>query len=179
LKIRVLKAFTLIELIIVIIIISMMSFLVFSENMQENKREKEISPLNLKEEILKVVGENREVTLFCINSCRRCYLLNDDRSISEFKGKLHFGKDFEAMVLNNNNEAISIDDFGRVKDQKVCFRFKIYKNGSSTKYILTNSEGVYFLPSFFGVPQEVDDVDTARKLWLREEFNLKDNANYY
>jgi len=147
--------------------------------MKENKHAKNITPLNLKESLKKEVGEGIEVTLFCINSCKRCYLLNRDMSITPFKGKINLGVDFEAIVLNRRDEAITLDDFGRVKDQKVCFKFKLYKNGSSTKYILKNSEGIYFLPSYFGTAKEVKDIDQAKELWIREEFNLKDNANYY
>jgi len=54
-----------------------------------------------------------------------------------------------------------------------------YRNGSGSKYVLSNSEGLYYLPSYFGKAQMVDDMDSAKKLWLREEFDLKDGGNYY
>jgi len=147
--------------------------------MKENKHAKNITPLNLKESLKKEVGDGTEVTLFCINNCKRCYLLKEDMSITPLKGKINLGRDFEAIVLNRRDDTIAIDDFGRIKDQKVCFKFKLYKNGSSTKYIISNSEGVYFLPSYFGTAKEVKDIDQAKELWIKEEFNLKDNANYY
>jgi len=35
------------------------------------------------------------------------------------------------------------------------------------------------LPSYFGQPQMVNDIDIAKELWIKEEFNLNDETNYY
>ncbi len=59
--------FTLIELIIVIIIISTMSFMVFSENMGGGVKDRErVSPLNLRQSIRKLAN-GEQITLFCID----------------------------------------------------------------------------------------------------------------
>jgi len=174
LKFRGRWGFTLIELIIVIVIISTMSFLVFSENMGGDVEKERLSPLTIRQTLRKVVNSGEEVTLFCIDKCKRCYLLRERGDIQKFEAGINFGTDFEAYIVDSRDELISIEDFGRIEDRKVCFRYKLYRNGSSTKYILSNSEGVYFLPSYFGKAQEVKDLDSAKKLWLREEFDLKD-----
>jgi len=173
------RAFTLIELIIVIVIISMMSFLVFSENIKRTKRVDTITPLNLKEAILKKYNPiEGDIIFFCVNKCKECFILQN-RKISKFEGNIRFSRDLEFYIVNGHNRLEEIEDFGTINDYEICFKFTIYQNSSSTKCIISDSSGVYFLPSYFGKPQEVKDTQIAKELWLREEFNLKDNANYY
>jgi len=173
-------AFTLIELIIVIVIISMVTFLVFSENINRTKKIDRVTPLNLKSSILKRLKLTSDITFFCIDGCSRCYTIQD-RKISPFKGNINFGANLEIYIVNSSGKLRQLngEDFGSINDHKICFKFTIYKNGSSTKYILSNEEGVYFLPSYFGKPQEVKDIDSGVSLWLREEFDLRDEANIY
>ena len=160
-------------------IISMMSFLVFSENLTRTKETDTVTPLNLKETILKSYNPNLgNITLFCVNSCRKCFILQN-RKIDEFKGNIRFNGDLEVSIVDKSNQLNSIDDFGSINDHKICFKFNIYKNGSSTKYILSDNSGIYFLPSYFGQPQMVNDIDIAKELWIKEEFNLNDETNYY
>ncbi len=83
------------------------------------------------------------------------------------------------VELRSKSNKIVFDDFGSINDHKICFKFNIYKNGSSTKYILSDNSGIYFLPSYFGQPQMVNDIDIAKELWIKEEFNLNDETNYY
>jgi len=45
--------------------------------------------------------------------------------------------------------------------------------------ILSNSKGVYYLPTYFDEPIMVDDLDDAKELWIKSEYNLKDSGNYY
>jgi hypothetical protein len=45
--------------------------------------------------------------------------------------------------------------------------------------ILSNDSGVYYLPSYFGEPVEVNDIGSAKELWIKEEYNLRDKGNYY
>ncbi|NPA61335.1 MAG: prepilin-type N-terminal cleavage/methylation domain-containing protein [Epsilonproteobacteria bacterium] len=171
--------FTLIELIIVIIIISTMSFMVFSENMGGGVKDRErVSPLNLRQSIRKLAN-GEQITLFCIDRCRSCYIMRGRGDIQKFEVDINFGMDFKVYTLDRGGELTPIEDFGRVEDRKVCFRYTLYRNGSGSKYVLSNSEGLYYLPSYFGKAQMVDDMDSAKKLWLREEFDLKDGGNYY
>jgi prepilin-type N-terminal cleavage/methylation domain-containing protein len=177
---RLKEAFTLIELIIVIVIISMVTFLVFSENVNRTKKEDRLTPLNLKSSILKSVKPSSDITFFCINGCKRCYILQDNK-ITPFKGNINLGTNLEVYIVDSSGRLTQLtsEDFGTINDHKICFKFKIYKNKSSTKYILSNDQGVYFLPSYFGKPKELKDIDSGVSLWLREEFDLRDEANIY
>ncbi len=72
-------------------------------------------------------------------------------------------------TLDRGGELTPIEDFGRVEDRKVCFRYTLYRNGSGSKYVLSNSEGLYYLPSYFGKAQMVDDMDSAKKALVKEK----------
>ena len=172
------QAFTLIELIIVVMLISLVGFLVFSEAVKQNKRPDTITPLNLKSTIKSSFPYNEDMEFFCIQNCRDCYIAKGDEIIP-FKGNINLGSNLEVYKIDRNNQLVKIEDFGRVKDNKICLRYSLYKNGSSTQLILSNDSGVYYLPSYFGKPKKLEDLDSAKELWLKEDYNLRDSGNYY
>ncbi len=172
------RAFTLIELIIVVMLISLIGFLVFSEAVNRNKRPETITPLNLKSIIKKSFPYNEDMEFFCIQNCRDCYIARGD-DIIPFKGNINLGSNLEVYKIDRDNQLVEIDNFGRVKDNKICLRYTLYKNGSSTQLILSNDSGVYYLPSYFGKPKKLEDLDSAKELWLKEDYNLRDSGNYY
>ena len=81
--------------------------------------------------------------------------------------------------LDKDNRFNKVDDFGRMKDEKVCLRYQLYANGSTTKMLIVNKEGIYFLPSFFGKTKEVKDMEEAKALWIKEDYSLKDSGSFY
>ncbi len=172
------QAFTLIELIIVVMLISLMSFLVFSEAVQQTKKPDTITPLNLKSVIKTEFPSNEDMEFFCIQNCRDCYIARGG-NILPFKGNINLGSNLEVYKMDKNNQLVKIENFGRVKDNRICFRFTLYKNGSSTELIISNDSGVYYLPSYFGKPMKLEDLDKAKELWLKEDINLRDSGNYY
>ncbi len=159
-------------------LISLMGFLVFSEAVQETKKPDAITSLNLKSIIKKEFPYNEDMEFFCIQNCRDCYIAKG-ADILPFKGNINLGSNLEVYKIDKNNQLVKIDNFGRIKDEKICLRYSLYKNGSSTELILSNDSGVYYLPSYFGKPIKLDDLDKAKELWLKEDLNLRDSGNYY
>ena len=155
-----------------------MGFLVFSEAVKKTKKPDTITPLNLKSIIKKSFPSSEDMEFFCIQNCRDCYIAKG-ANILPFKGNINLGSNLEVYKIDRNNQLIKIDNFGRVKDEKICLRYTLYKNGSSTELILSNDSGVYYLPSYFGKPKRVEDLDSAKELWLKEDLNLRDSGNYY
>ena len=163
---------------IVILIISMMGFMVFSTMVKQEKEIEELGPLTLRTTLQKEFGKNEDLEFFCIEKSTDCYIAKG-ADIIPYKGILHLGKDIETYKVNSKNRLEEIDDFGRIKDVKITFRYSLYSNGSTSQIILSNSEGVYFLPSYFGKAQKVNNLDDARELWVKEDFDLTDRGNYY
>ena len=74
---------------------------------------------------------------------------------------------------------VQIEDVGRVQDKKICLRFHLYPNGSSTQMVISNDQGIYYLPSYFGKAQEVADMEEAKELWIKEDYDLSDSGSFY
>jgi len=172
------RGFTLIELIIVILIISLMGFMVFSTMVKQEKEIEKLTPLSIKSTLQKEFGKHEDLEFFCIEKSTDCYIAKGGEIIA-YKGVLQLGKDIKTYKINSKNRLEEIEDFGRIKDNKITFRYALYRNGSTSQVILSNSEGVYFLPSYFGKAKKVDNLDDARELWVKEDFDLTDKGNYY
>jgi hypothetical protein len=162
----------------VVIIISMVSFMVFSEVVKETKRPENIDPLKLPKTLRESYPYHEDIEFFCIQKCQDCYIAKGDE-IVPFSGNINLGSDLEVYTVDKNNQLVQIEDFGRIKDHKICIRFTLYANGSTTQMILSNSEGVYYLPTYFDEPKMVEDLDEAKALWIKDDYNLKDMGNYY
>ena len=87
-------------------------------------------------------------------------------------------KGTKAYTLDARDSLLQLE-YGRYQDQKICLTLDFYKNGSSTQIILENESGVYFLPSFFGTPQEVDSLDEAKDLWLKNSDLASNSGDFY
>ncbi len=172
------RGFTLIELIVVILIISLMGFMVFSTMVKQEKKIETLSPLSLKKSLQKEFGKAEDITFFCISKSTDCYVAKG-AEIIPYTGVLHLGKDIEIHKVDKKNRLVEIEEFGRIKDNKITFKYNLYKNGSASQIIIANTEGVYFLPSYFGKAKKVDTLDEAKELWIKEEYDLTDKGNYY
>jgi prepilin-type N-terminal cleavage/methylation domain-containing protein len=172
------KGFSLIELLIVIIIISLVYFLGFSGIDQYTAKTKALTPLNLKSTVLKSELFQGEATLLCINKCRSCYIRKDINSPFEaYEEGIDF-KDIEAYTLDMR-DALQRIDYGRYQDEKICLMLNFYANGSSTQIILKNKEAVYFLPAFFDEPQKLDSLAEAKELWIKNSQLVSNSGDFY
>jgi len=172
------KGFTLIELIIVVMIISMVAFMVFSEAVKETKRPDELDPLTLSSTLRENFQSDEDIEFFCIKDGKDCYIAKG-AEITPYKELVNLGSHLEVYVVDKHNQLTQIKDFGRIKDHKISIRFTLYSNGSTTQMIISNDSGVYYLPTYFGEAKKVEDLDEAKKLWIKEEYKLRDSGNYY
>jgi prepilin-type N-terminal cleavage/methylation domain-containing protein len=172
------KGFSLIELLIVIIIISIVYFLGFSSIEKASTKKKALSPLNLKSTILKSELFQGEATLMCINKCRSCYIRKDISSpFEEYEQSIDL-KNIEAYTLDSR-DSLHRREYGRYHDEKICLMLNFYTNGSSTQIILKKEDRIYFLPAFFDEPQEVANIEEAKELWLKNAHLVSNSGDFY
>lgn len=172
------KGFSLIELLIVILIISIVYFLGFGGIEIGKPKPKALTPLTLKSTITSSEHFQGEGTLLCINDCRTCYLRKDISSPFEaYPGPLDLGR-IEVYTLDRFDTLIQ-REYGRYQDKKICLVMDFYANGSSTQMILKNEKGAYFLPAFFGEPQEFLSVEEAKEHWVRNTTAASDSGAFY
>jgi len=172
------KGFSLIELLIVILIVSMVYFLGFRGLEVGETKPKALTPLNLKSNITSSELFRGGGTLLCIDQCRSCYFRSDISSpFEDYTSPIDL-KNIQAYTLDQD-DALNRIEYGRYQDQKICLIMDFFKNGSSTQLILKNDEGSYFLPSFFGEPQRFSTPEEAKEYWLRNTALASDRGAFY
>jgi prepilin-type N-terminal cleavage/methylation domain-containing protein len=172
------KGFSLIELLVVIIIISIVYFLGFSGVELGSNKPKALTALNLKSNIVKSDIFTSEATLLCVNDCRSCYLRKGINSAFEAYEHGIDLKGTKAYTLDERESLLHLE-YGRYQDQKICLILDFYKNGSSTQIILKNKSGIYFLPAFFGIPKKVASLEEAKDLWLKNSDLASNSGDFY
>jgi prepilin-type N-terminal cleavage/methylation domain-containing protein len=172
------SGFSLLELIVVVLIVSLVGFLVFSSAIKQQTKKVSLDPSTLPSTFRKSYKGQGDVELFCINKFKKCYVLHG-KEVTPYDGGIKFGKNVEIHQLDNDNHLVKMDEFGRYKDKEISFRFHLYPNGSTTQMIIANDQGIYYLPSYFGKALQVEDMDEAKELWIKEQYDLKDSSSFY
>lgn len=172
------KGFSLIELLIVILIVSIVYFLGFEGIEIGQKKPKALTPLNLKSNIVSSELFSGQATLLCIDKCRSCYLRRGVSSeFQEYKSPIDL-TNTQAYTLDRQ-DALTDIEYGRYQDKKICLIMDFYNNGSSTQIILKNDTGAYFLPAFFGEPQAFSSTEEAKEYWLRNSTAVSDSGEFH
>ena len=172
------KAFSLIELLIVILIISLVYFLGFSNIEKSESKPKALTALNLKSTIVKSDLFQGEGSFVCIDKCRSCYLRKDINSPFEaYENRIDL-KNIEAYTLDARDNLQKIE-YGRYQDEKICLALQFYRNGSSTQIILKQDDDIYFLPAFFDDAQKVASLEEAKELWLKNGQLVANKGDFY
>lgn len=172
------KGFSLIELLVVILIVSVVYFLGFGEFGFTKAKPKPLTPMNLKAEILKSKMYESEATLICLDKCRTCYLRSKFSSAFQPYPNALDLKELKVYALDESDALVRIE-YGRYQDQDICLMIDFNHNGSSTQVILENQNGAYFLPSFFGKTLRFNSPEEAREYWLKKSYSLSDSGAFY
>lgn len=175
---KVRKGFSLLELLIVILLVSVVYFLGFEGFKIGQKKPKALTPLNLKANITSSELFRGKGTFLCVDECRSCYFREDITSNFEA---------YESAIDLTNIQAYTIDryetlskiEYGRYDDKKICLVMDFFPNGSSTQIILKDEETTYFLPAFFGEPKRFTSLQEAKEHWLKNSTLVSDNGEFY
>lgn len=172
------KGFSLIELIIVVVLIGIL-FGIGASNFKIAKAQpKALTPLNLKETIVKSEFFNGQATLMCTDKCKKCYLRQGLSSGFEpYANKIDL-TNIQAYTLDER-ETLRRLEYERFNDERICLVMHFYNNGSSTQIILEDEEGAYFLPAFFGEPKRFDSPEDAKDHWLERTKVVSNSGEYY
>ena len=172
------KGFSLIELLIVILIVSVVYFLGFEEFELGKPKPKPLNPMNLKTQVLKSELYEGQATLMCLDKCSTCYLRSDFSSSFQTYPNAIDLQNIKAYTLDESDSLVRIE-YGRYDDKKICLIMDFYTNGSSTQIILENDEGAYFLHSFFGTALRFDSPEEAKEHWMNKSHSLSDSGAFY
>jgi len=172
------KAFSLLELLLVIFIVSLVYFIGFEGIEKRTRPPEPLTPLSMKRVITQAPFFSGEGTLLCTDNCQKCYFRKSVSSPFEpYEGKIDLAH-AEVYTLDRNDDLQDIR-YGRYLDRRICLKFDIYRNGSSSQLIIRTEKGVYFLPAYFGTPQKADSLQHAQKIWLAHAHDLGDKGDFY
>jgi prepilin-type N-terminal cleavage/methylation domain-containing protein len=172
------KAFSLMELLIVIFIISLVYYLGFSGVELGKQKPKALTPMNLKETITKSNLFSSHATLLCVNKCKKCYMRkNISSSFEAYENKIDLSN-VKAYTLDAEDSLMKIE-YERYNDQKICLVMDFYANGSSTQIILEDEENAYFLPAYFGKAKKFDSPEDAKDYWLEKSHLVSNAGEFY
>jgi len=147
------KAFSLIELMIVIVIIGVIYTLAVSKLQTVGVEKLSPSLLNLKEYLLTYIKEDvREVKLLCLDSCESCSVYVDsvkqEESIEPFfdASVEVYRYDFNQGAVRKKN-TVFFNEEGR--QENVCFSFNMNKDLISDQIIVVYKEKAYDYTRYF------------------------------
>lgn len=172
------KGFSLIELLIVILLVSIVYFLGFEGVEVGKKTSKAMTPLSLKSNIFSSELFHGKGTLLCVDKCRSCYLRDDLSSPFEAYTSAIDLTNIEAYTIDKY-DSLSRIEYGRYEDKKICLVIHFFNNESATQIILKNDKGSYFLPAFFGEPQKFSSLEEAKEYWLRNTDLVSNSGDFY
>jgi len=144
------KAFTLFELIIVIVIMGVVYALVLQKF--KNKSVEYSSFAHLRETLLKLNEDQLPITLECFgDKCKKCTINKQEIEYSFFNDKpTIYYFDYDGHFLTKEYE------------YDKCFEFKIYKNKSSSK-LFVEKDGQFYLFYPIEETEVYDNFDDAKK----------------
>lgn len=175
--IRVKKAFTLIELIIVIVIVSATYFLVFSTNsFNTQTNNKKISLENLKVSLLNTYEFSQKLEFLCIDDSFDCYikidgLVSEEKIVSKFFSQKPEVYEYEERQTLKEFDEIRVNEV----DYDVVFNFSINDDFKTNEFILdTLEDKVYVFNSIYDKPSTYDSLSDAFEIFNKNIVEVKD-----
>ena len=140
------KAFTLIELLIVVVIIGTIYGLVISSMKKINNKEATLDFETLPVYLQSVQNLNK-VSFICLDNCRSCALYEDDIFVKSIDSFMTKGLDlrFWHYDLNDGMREIvftSLFDEDE-REHDVCFRYEIFDDGSRSEMVIETKKYTY------------------------------------
>jgi prepilin-type N-terminal cleavage/methylation domain-containing protein len=159
------KAFSLIELMIVILIIGIVYTLAISKFQKIADGDvTKVSLSNLREYLQKF-PHAKSVQFICLDDCSKCNVFVDDKIQEELKGVFDNFIDDSIKVYRYDFTlgavAIEPDSFFNIEnvEERVCFSYRIGQNNIGEQVLVSFKDKIYDYTSYFGQTVVYDSMD--------------------
>ncbi len=153
------KAFSLFELVLVVVIIGFVYSLVLGKI--NSKKNIHIQRL---ENLRQLLPKGSELIVF--DRCSKVVLKNSSKNINS-----NIFHDIQVFTVENDN--LKEIDFSPFKDKEnlydVCLRFKIFDNGSCSSYIIKQNDNYIVFHPYFKKTEIYHDKDKAISAFLESD----------
>ena len=172
------KGFSLLELLIVILILSIVYFLGFDGLSINKPKQKALTPLTLQSTLSSMFPLGGKSTFICTNHCTKCYWRSGlQMPFEPYEQSINLG-DIKAYTIDSEDTLTPIE-YGRYNDNPICLMVEVYPNGSTTQLIIEDSRQSYFLPSFLGEPRIFASTNEAKEYWVQKSEALYGSGDFY
>ena len=148
-----LSAFTLIEMLIVLVLIGVVYTLILNryKPKKEELYQRTKTPFR---SMLLPFWSHSHIILLCKDKCKKCDIYSDNGKIIKKIKKSLFSDDIPKFYTFDDSGEINRKEFLHISSQnseeRVCFRFDLYPNKSSSELMLEYKNGkVLYLPPYF------------------------------
>jgi len=169
------KAFTLFELIVVVILISIVYYITFSNlNVKQNKLNT-ITPTNIKQKLLEYDFDSK-IAIKCLNNENIDCLLIIDNSIQKEKIENLFKScpniyEYSKDIIQIDYEDLELD---QLNSAEVCFEFEVSKNQKSSQIIVETSNDVYIYDNISLKPNKLKFINDVSFYFEEKENEVRD-----
>lgn len=157
------RAFSLIELLIVIVIIGVVYTLAINNFEKVKDESKTLTIANLKEYLQSLTYEEK-VELLCLDDCKECKIIVDDRVHKKLDG-----------FLDKNIKSYRYDfSYGMVEIEKqndICFSYAIDKNGVGEQVIVEYKNLFYDFTNYLysvNTYESLEEVQDKKETLIQE-----------
>jgi prepilin-type N-terminal cleavage/methylation domain-containing protein len=156
------KAFSLIELMIVIVIMGVLYTLSVQSFSNKNNASKRITLLNLKEHMQGYKHE-KSVKLLCLDDCKSCDIFIDGEKSGSIENlvddSVHV---YRYEFLNGTRDALKEVYFNEEDVQEdVCFSYNIDKQGVGDQILVEYKKSVYDFTTYLGPTKKYASLEYA------------------
>lgn len=156
------SAFTLFELLLVVVIIALIYSLVVGKLQQQKEGETVLTLSNLRSYMM-ALHHHDTLELRCIDQCHECYLYRDSQEIKRFKTLFESEPlvyDYDRFIGTKEHLFTPLfDNDGREFD--VCFAYRIDPQGVGDSFLVALQDSVIYYPSYFGKTLRFVNVQEA------------------
>jgi len=169
-------SFTLVELLIVLLLISLLYGIFIQRLGFQSKKKISLTPL----ELPSLVENNDSLEIICTNECQKCALYEKNKKI----------KDID--LFQNEVKVFDIDPSGNSVTKKflplfdtthnpipVCFRYKSYPNRTADSFILSYQDKFYIFFPYLYPPKEVSSLEEAVEIYTAKKWLPLQSDEYY
>ncbi|MFT7860350.1 MAG: prepilin-type N-terminal cleavage/methylation domain-containing protein [Sulfurimonas sp.] len=156
------KAFSLIELMIVIVIIGVVYTLVITKLHNANDEAEKLSLKTLKSYLYKQIKDGNNAKMFCDQECQVCTVYVDGDKVAELEG---FVDNSIEVYRYNYLQGLIPQEF------RGCFTFEIGRNSISDQFIVAYHDKVYDFSEYFEgvkVYNSLEDLVAAKEQMIHE-----------